>query len=136
MAAILTINNIILVFIYSFQDGLDVSFRGSRGASFAQILNKIICAPSDGGIHFSGSPEADVWSCCCSTTGGGIRPKSIPQELIDWYKRGETHAVSALYLLSQVLQFQVELKEMVTTGKFSFYRLRDQFTGLEISLQA
>lgn len=53
---------------------------------------------------------------CCSATGGGIRSKSIPQELIDRYKRGETHAVSALYQLSQVLQFQVELKETVTTG--------------------
>lgn len=148
-----------------------VSFRGSRGASFTQILNKIICAPpgltvaymslavseannnlldpacntpngkpkyscerdrvgfSEHSLwgpehghpsHFDTvAPEADVWLCCCSTTGGGIRPKSIPQELIDCYKRGETHAVSALYQLSQVLQL-------------SFYRLRDQFTGLEI----
>ncbi|XP_036407693.1 adenosine deaminase domain-containing protein 1 [Megalops cyprinoides] len=47
----------------------------------------------------------------------GSKPaKSVPAELIKRYKRGETHAVSALYQLSQVLQFQLELKETVTTG--------------------
>ncbi|XP_031646064.1 adenosine deaminase domain-containing protein 1 [Oncorhynchus kisutch] len=106
----------------SFQDGLDVSFRGSRGASFAQILNKIICAPLGLAVAYISLAVSEANNnlldpACNTPNGGGIRPKSIPQELIDWYKRSQTHAVSALYLLSQVLQFQLELKETVTTGR-------------------
>ncbi|KAF7649114.1 hypothetical protein LDENG_00146680 [Lucifuga dentata] len=36
--------------------------------------------------------------------------------LIDRYKRGETHAVSLLHQLSQILQFNLEIKETVATG--------------------
>lgn len=43
------------------------------------------------------------------------KPKNLPRELIDRYKRGDTHPVSALYQLSQTLQFQLDLKETVTT---------------------
>ncbi|TSK45886.1 Adenosine deaminase domain-containing protein 1 [Bagarius yarrelli] len=46
----------------------------------------------------------------------GPNPKNVPRELIDRYRRGETHAVSFLYQLSQILQFQIEMKETVTTG--------------------
>ncbi|NP_001277142.1 adenosine deaminase domain-containing protein 1 [Danio rerio] len=50
------------------------------------------------------------------------KPKILPRELIDRYKRGDTHPVSALYQLSQVLQFQLDLKETVTTAGISgFY---------------
>uniref|UniRef100_A0A671L090 Adenosine deaminase domain-containing protein 1 n=1 Tax=Sinocyclocheilus anshuiensis TaxID=1608454 RepID=A0A671L090_9TELE len=48
--------------------------------------------------------------------------KSFPRELIDKYKQGDTHPVSALYQLSQVLQFQLDMKETVTTaGITGFY---------------
>uniref|UniRef100_A0A673NEP8 Adenosine deaminase domain-containing protein 1 n=1 Tax=Sinocyclocheilus rhinocerous TaxID=307959 RepID=A0A673NEP8_9TELE len=50
------------------------------------------------------------------------KPKSFPRELIDKYKQGDTHPVSALYQLSQVLQFQLDMKETVTTaGITGFY---------------
>ncbi|XP_052366771.1 adenosine deaminase domain-containing protein 1 isoform X2 [Oncorhynchus keta] len=102
------------------------SFRGSRGASFAQILKKNICAPPGLAVAYVSPAVSEVnknlFDPACNTNCGGIRSKSIPQELIDRYKRGETHAVSALYQLSQVLQFQVELKETVTTGNIpGFY---------------
>lgn len=45
------------------------------------------------------------------------KPKTLPREHIDRYKRGDTHPVSALYQLSQVLQFQLDMKETVTTSK-------------------
>ncbi|KAM4621936.1 adenosine deaminase domain-containing protein 1 [Polymixia lowei] len=48
--------------------------------------------------------------------GAAIKPKHLPKVLIDRYKRGETHAVSALHQVSQVLQLQLELKETVTPG--------------------
>lgn len=44
------------------------------------------------------------------------KPKVLPRETIARYKRGETHPVSALYQLSQVLPFQLDLKETVTTA--------------------
>ncbi|XP_029107572.1 adenosine deaminase domain-containing protein 1 [Scleropages formosus] len=43
-------------------------------------------------------------------------PKVTLAELIERYNRGETHAVTALYQLCQVQQFQVQLRETVTTG--------------------
>lgn len=46
------------------------------------------------------------------------KPKTLPREHIDRYKRGDTHPVSALYQLSQVLQFQLDMKETVTTSKW------------------
>ncbi|XP_016397912.1 adenosine deaminase domain-containing protein 1-like [Sinocyclocheilus rhinocerous] len=50
------------------------------------------------------------------------KPKTLPREHIDRYKRGDTHPVSALYQLSQVLQFQLDMKETVTTaGITGFY---------------
>ncbi|KAI2657146.1 Adenosine deaminase domain-containing protein 1 [Labeo rohita] len=50
------------------------------------------------------------------------KPKGLPREHIDKYKRGDTHPVSALYQLSQVLQFQLDMKETVTTaGITGFY---------------
>ncbi|KAA0709763.1 Adenosine deaminase domain-containing protein 1 [Triplophysa tibetana] len=50
------------------------------------------------------------------------KQKILAREVIDRYKGGETHPVSALYQLSQVLQFQMDLKETVTTaGITGFY---------------
>ncbi|XP_067103901.1 adenosine deaminase domain-containing protein 1 [Osmerus mordax] len=107
------------------------SFRGGtgRGASFAQILrNNISALPGSTMsptppvafmplVPSEGRDPAVAGSC---KTGAHPRPCGLPQTLIERYKNGETHAVSALYQLSQVLQFQLELKE--TTGNISgFY---------------
>uniref|UniRef100_A0AAY4B904 Adenosine deaminase domain-containing protein 1 n=1 Tax=Denticeps clupeoides TaxID=299321 RepID=A0AAY4B904_9TELE len=54
---------------------------------------------------------------CCDFTDS--KPKVELKELIKRYKRGETHAVSALHQLSQVLQVQLEIKETVTTGNIT-----------------
>ncbi|XP_016089684.1 adenosine deaminase domain-containing protein 1-like [Sinocyclocheilus grahami] len=57
-----------------------------------------------------------------SSTKINSKPKTLPREHIDRYKRGDTHPVSALYQLSQVLQFQLDMKETVTTaGITGFY---------------
>ncbi|KAJ8015508.1 hypothetical protein DPEC_G00026860 [Dallia pectoralis] len=103
------------------------SFCGSRGASFAHILKKNISPPF--GLSVApATPEVNnrnnlLEPACNSPTDRGVRSKSIlPRELIDRYKRGETHAVSVLHQLSQVLQFQMEFKETVTTGNITgFY---------------
>ncbi|GAA6093039.1 adenosine deaminase domain-containing protein 1 isoform X3 [Tachysurus ichikawai] len=76
-------------------------YRGSRGAGFAHIFKNNMTA---------------LDQACSSPPKNSTNPNKIPKELIDRYRRGETHAVSFLYQLSQVLQFQVEMKETVTTG--------------------
>ncbi|KAJ8372098.1 hypothetical protein AAFF_G00294620 [Aldrovandia affinis] len=104
-------------------------FRGSRGASFAQILKKNIGGPPGVSLSYLSQPptfpedinnNSDLQLHLATynpNSQTGCKPfKSVPIELIQRYKRGETHAVSALYQLSQVLQFQLELKETVTTG--------------------
>ncbi|KAK1175357.1 adenosine deaminase domain-containing protein 1 [Acipenser oxyrinchus oxyrinchus] len=109
--------------------------RGSRGPSFAQILKKNTSVPP--GMHmpflapnFSvnrNNDSADVGSkkdvLPKSTKSAQNAPakeetrqKNIPEELLEKYRRGETHAVSALYELAQLLQFHLEFKETVTTG--------------------
>ncbi|KAK3558528.1 hypothetical protein QTP86_018998 [Hemibagrus guttatus] len=82
--------------------GQGAVYRVSRGASFAHILK-------------SNMTTLDQ-ACSSPPKNTGTKPKQISKELIDRYRRGETHAVSFLYQLSQVLQFQVEMKETVTTG--------------------
>lgn len=37
--------------------------------------------------------------------------------LLERYRQGEVNAVSLLHQLAQVLQFHLEIKETVTTGK-------------------
>ncbi|KAL6474066.1 hypothetical protein MHYP_G00176270 [Metynnis hypsauchen] len=94
----------------------------SRGASFAQILKKnMVPAPGCSSFIPQAATEFSANTSMLDqahNSSGKIssKPKNIPKELIDRYKRGETHAVSLLYQLSQVLQFQVEMKETVTTG--------------------
>ncbi|XP_019901308.2 adenosine deaminase domain-containing protein 1 isoform X2 [Esox lucius] len=105
------------------------SFCGSRGASFAHILKKNSFSPPGlpAGSVAPAVSEVNNRSnllepACQPPPGRDVRPKSVPRELIDRYKCGETHAVSALYQLSQVLQFQIEFRETVTTGNVtSFY---------------
>ncbi|XP_071772298.2 adenosine deaminase domain-containing protein 1 [Centroberyx gerrardi] len=106
------------------------SYRGSRGACFAQILKKNL--PSSPGLTGSYLPpctskglsqnmfEPAVSSA--SKPAPAVKPKSVPTVLIGKYKRGETHAVSLLHQLAQVLQFHLEMKETVTTGNIpGFY---------------
>ncbi|XP_062847003.1 adenosine deaminase domain-containing protein 1 isoform X2 [Trichomycterus rosablanca] len=95
----------------------------SRGASFAQILKKNIVAPTTFSpivqqptSEFCKTSSSPLDQPCNSPGKTGSKPKNIPKELIDRYRREETHAVSFLYQLSQVLQFQLEMKETVTTG--------------------
>ncbi|KAM6980815.1 adenosine deaminase domain-containing protein 1 [Aplochiton taeniatus] len=65
--------------------------------------------------------------------GGSMKAKALPASLMERYRNGETHAVSALYQLSQVLQFQLELKETVTTGSIPglFFAFCAMIDGVE-----
>ncbi|XP_067456068.1 adenosine deaminase domain-containing protein 1 isoform X2 [Thunnus thynnus] len=102
-----------------------VSFRGSRGACFAQILMKNLPASSSGLTKSCEPPSTlpgpgkDVFDQQVKSTfksGAPDKPKATTKMLIDRYKRGETNAVSLLHQLAQVLQFHLEMKETVTTG--------------------
>ncbi|KAL0974278.1 hypothetical protein UPYG_G00218150 [Umbra pygmaea] len=97
------------------------SFCGSRGASFANILKKNIFAPPGLTVPHVAPTASEVnnhhlLEPGCNSSTEGIKRKQVPQQLIDRYKRGETHAVSALHQIAQVLQFQLDFKETVTTG--------------------
>ncbi|KAM4555706.1 adenosine deaminase domain-containing protein 1 [Odontesthes bonariensis] len=84
------------------------SFPGSRGACFAQILMKNLPAPSE--INPTYKPPSTL------TGPRPCKPKLMHKELIDRYMNGEMNAVSLLHQLSQNLQFQLNIKETVTTG--------------------
>ncbi|XP_066577060.1 adenosine deaminase domain-containing protein 1 [Amia ocellicauda] len=108
------------------------SWRGSRGPSFAQILKKNTAPPppgismsylsqryaedSNNNIQDLGTRLDISQKAAHNVQNAAAQPKNLPKELIERYKRGETHSVSALYQLAQVLPFQLELKETVTTG--------------------
>ncbi|XP_026774616.1 adenosine deaminase domain-containing protein 1 isoform X2 [Pangasianodon hypophthalmus] len=99
------------------------AYRGSRGATFAQVLKSNMAAPASfsslgqqPASEFTSANSSSLDQACSSPPKNSPKLKKIPKELIDRYRRGETHAVSFLYQLSQVLQFQVEMKETVTTG--------------------
>ncbi|XP_072529706.1 adenosine deaminase domain-containing protein 1 [Salminus brasiliensis] len=98
-------------------------YRVTRGINFAQVLKKnMVAAPGCPSFVPQPAPEFNTKKPNPLDQAGNYpdkissKPKNIPKGLIDRYKRGETHAVSLLYQLSQVLQFQVEMKETVTTG--------------------
>uniref|UniRef100_A0A8D3DYA5 Adenosine deaminase domain-containing protein 1 n=1 Tax=Scophthalmus maximus TaxID=52904 RepID=A0A8D3DYA5_SCOMX len=102
-------------------------FQCSRGASFAQMLMKDL--PVKPGLTEAYRPPSapsishgqgkDVF---CQQVNNALtpapagKPKMSPKWVIDKYKRGETHAVSLLHQLAQILQFHLEMKETVTTG--------------------
>ncbi|KAK9963747.1 hypothetical protein ABG768_006913 [Culter alburnus] len=93
----------------------------SRGSSMPHSCLTNISSPSpfndinNNDKYLPGQPLS-------ASTKINSKQKSPPRELIDRYKRGETHPVSALYQLSQTLQFQLDLKETVTTaGITGFY---------------
>ncbi|XP_047675139.1 adenosine deaminase domain-containing protein 1 isoform X2 [Tachysurus fulvidraco] len=69
-----------------------------------------------GAGFFKNNMTALDQACSSPPKNKGTNSNKIPKELIDRYRSGKTHAVSFLYQLSQVLQFQVEMKETVTTG--------------------
>ncbi|XP_070769708.1 adenosine deaminase domain-containing protein 1 [Enoplosus armatus] len=104
------------------------SFRGSRGASFAQILMKNL--PTTPGLtesyeplSTSTGPSKHAFDQQVKNTfkpGPAFKPKASPEVLIDRYRQGETNAVSLLHQLAQILQFHLEIKE--TTGNIpGFY---------------
>uniref|UniRef100_A0A8C9XSU2 Adenosine deaminase domain containing 1 (testis-specific) n=1 Tax=Sander lucioperca TaxID=283035 RepID=A0A8C9XSU2_SANLU len=110
------------------------SFRGSRGASFSQILRKNIPATTESyePLATLNHPSKGVFNQQRESTfeRGEFRnmicyaakPTVSPKVLIDKYTQGETHAVSLLHQLAQVLQFHLEIKETVTTGNIQgFY---------------
>ncbi|KAG7237956.1 hypothetical protein INR49_031472 [Caranx melampygus] len=105
----------------------DGSFRGSRGACFTQILMKNLpvtsdrtgpCKPPPGQStvdYSSGHVFTQQERSTVKTAASGKTKVSI-KTLVDKYMRGETHAVSLLHQLAQVMQFRLELKETVATG--------------------
>ncbi|XP_035860474.1 adenosine deaminase domain-containing protein 1 isoform X2 [Sander lucioperca] len=98
------------------------SFRGSRGASFSQILRKNIPATTESyePLATLNHPSKGVFNQ--QRESYAAKPTVSPKVLIDKYTQGETHAVSLLHQLAQVLQFHLEIKETVTTGNIQgFY---------------
>ncbi|KAJ8262516.1 hypothetical protein GJAV_G00167320 [Gymnothorax javanicus] len=126
----LTVNLILEIEQVSKMMGQGAPCRDSRGASFSSILKKNAALLPGMSLPYLPVSSKDAnnnsmlesVSCSPKLKPGCKSVKSIPTELIKRYQRGETHAVSALYQLSQVLQFQLELKETVTTGNIQgFY---------------
>ncbi|XP_040904353.1 adenosine deaminase domain-containing protein 1 [Toxotes jaculatrix] len=128
------------------------SFRGSRGASFAQILmknlpvNAQLTEPYKPPLTPSASngPCKDAFNRQVKSAfkpGPAVKPKFSPELLVDRYLKGETHAVTLLHQLAQILQFHMEIKETVTTGNipglyFAFCVVIDGFqykTGMGIT---
>ncbi|XP_069002574.1 adenosine deaminase domain-containing protein 1 [Embiotoca jacksoni] len=98
------------------------SYQGNRGAfykSFSQILMKNLPAapklsrsPKPSPV-FPGprqSAGSTVTSACA------VEPYDSAKTQIDKYLSGDTHAVSLLHQLAQILQFHLEIRETVTTG--------------------
>ncbi|XP_053734602.1 adenosine deaminase domain-containing protein 1 [Synchiropus splendidus] len=87
-----------------------MSFSGARGGSLSSYRSQYVppSLPSARRIP----PKSKF------TTGRayGSQPKVHPKILIDRYKQGETHAVSLLYALAKTFDFQLEIRETVTTG--------------------
>ncbi|XP_024861970.1 adenosine deaminase domain-containing protein 1 isoform X2 [Kryptolebias marmoratus] len=93
-------------------------FRGSRGASYAQMFMK--CTPSAAEVNQSCKPPSAVNGADKQVReplkpGAFVTPDSLHKKLIDRYKNGETNAVSLVHQLAQVLQFHLEFKETVAT---------------------
>ncbi|TRY93967.1 hypothetical protein DNTS_021120 [Danionella cerebrum] len=88
-----------------------------RGTSVAQVHWKTSLFSDASGVNYNTCPGQPL----SPSSKINSKPKNLPRELINRYKRGETHPVSALFQLSQVLQFQLDLKETVTTGVTGFY---------------
>lgn len=87
----------------------------SRASSFAHVLQKNLNGQT-GLQKFSSAPQTNAISEGFSRDRYPAKPKVGLDELVARYKRGHTNPVSALHQLSQVLGFQLDLKETVTTG--------------------
>ncbi|XP_023651728.1 adenosine deaminase domain-containing protein 1 [Paramormyrops kingsleyae] len=97
------------------------SLRGFRGTSLAPILSRNFVAPYGSksrslspGYSVVPSSKRELIGCAARKTDTEPKPRVIPVQLIETYKHGGIHAVSALYQLCQALQFQLQLKETVT----------------------
>nr|XP_020476314.1 adenosine deaminase domain-containing protein 1 isoform X1 [Monopterus albus] len=108
------------------------SFRGFRGASFAQISKKDL--PATSGLRdsyetpstpsTSDGPSKHVFEQQAKNAfepDPAVKSKdTIPKTLLDRYRNGQTNAMSFLHQLAQIFQFHLEVKE--TTGTISgFY---------------
>ncbi|XP_041845266.1 adenosine deaminase domain-containing protein 1 [Melanotaenia boesemani] len=97
---------------------------GSRGACFAQILQKNLPTAPEMNQSYrpsttSNSPskhDSDKQEKGSFRPGSFAKPNDLPKILIDRYKNGETNATALLHQLAQNLQFHLEVKETVTTG--------------------
>uniref|UniRef100_A0A3P8RP68 Adenosine deaminase domain containing 1 (testis-specific) n=1 Tax=Amphiprion percula TaxID=161767 RepID=A0A3P8RP68_AMPPE len=85
---------------YAFDQQVDSTFRSER----------LICVSVK-------SLTCSFFACPYFTNKDpAFKPKVPPKTLIAKYRNGETNAVALLHQLAHVLQFQMELKETVTTG--------------------
>ncbi|XP_037531543.1 adenosine deaminase domain-containing protein 1 [Nematolebias whitei] len=97
------------------------SFRGSRGASYAQMLIKNTLSTSELKQSYrqpSTMNDADshgVDKQVNRSRKPGAKPETSHKKLIERYKKGETNAISLIHQLAQVFQFHLEFKETVTT---------------------
>nr|XP_015199384.1 PREDICTED: adenosine deaminase domain-containing protein 1 isoform X1 [Lepisosteus oculatus]XP_015199385.1 PREDICTED: adenosine deaminase domain-containing protein 1 isoform X1 [Lepisosteus oculatus]XP_015199386.1 PREDICTED: adenosine deaminase domain-containing protein 1 isoform X1 [Lepisosteus oculatus]XP_015199387.1 PREDICTED: adenosine deaminase domain-containing protein 1 isoform X1 [Lepisosteus oculatus] len=100
-------------------------FPDSRGTSFSPILRRNVCFPPGNLSRLAPrfNQDSNNNNRAVETkkdfSGLGARslpaqPTDLPMGIVEKYRRGETHAVSALYQLSQVLKFQLVMKETVT----------------------
>ncbi|XP_048102088.1 adenosine deaminase domain-containing protein 1 [Alosa alosa] len=87
----------------------------SRASSFASVLQKNVNGQT-GHNMLSSVPQTNVTSEGFSRDRYPAKSKIGVPELVARYKRGQTNPISALHQLSQVLGFQLDLKETVTTG--------------------
>ncbi|XP_028271598.1 adenosine deaminase domain-containing protein 1 [Parambassis ranga] len=96
-------------------------YRGIRGASFSQVLVRnttLALGPSPAYDPPPASTGTSEHAERKRTFGPGStdKPKFLPSMLIDKYNNGEIHPVTMVYQLAQNLQFNLEMKETVTTG--------------------
>ncbi|XP_029021738.1 adenosine deaminase domain-containing protein 1 isoform X2 [Betta splendens] len=82
------------------------SFRVSRATNSAQSLRKDAPVTSEVSEERAKSKFKP---------GFNVKPNVSAQTLIERYKQGATHAVTLLYQLNQILPFNLELKETVTS---------------------
>ncbi|KAM9795524.1 adenosine deaminase domain-containing protein 1 [Neosynchiropus ocellatus] len=95
-----------------------MAFPGSRGGSLSGNRAKYLppSLPSAPRIPPKSAFSLPLKSKVSAGLAYASQPKVNPKILIERYKQGETHAVSLLHELARTLDFQLEMRETVTTG--------------------